>query len=179
VVQELEVLRSFSAIASNSIKDQFRLIFSRVRPISSLIRKPYQLPTYLNASRLHQLAYAVLRSIAVYTYHIACQHIRAYQIQKACSLVLSRAIWRFATTVATRFFRPAHIRFSSQSLTSQRTIDTKVVGDSISAFPKSESTASCRLIGFSKVAASFGRRAALDAQLWFRPQQPSPESSHL
>lgn len=38
--------------------------------------------------KLHQLAYAVLRSIAVYTYYqSACQHIRAYLVhQKSSSL---------------------------------------------------------------------------------------------
>jgi hypothetical protein len=78
------------------------------------------LPT---ASRLHQLAYVVLRSIAVYTYQIACQHIRAYRIdEKAYSLVGGRPPRDFATTITTRSFESANLRISSEHSKTDLTI---------------------------------------------------------
>lgn len=102
-------VKLFSSFVSRiASKRKLRLILSRGPSLSSLIRKPC-LPSP-NASRLHQLAYVVLRSIAVYTYQIACQHIRAYRIdEKAYSLVGRQPPRDFATRITTRSFESANL----------------------------------------------------------------------
>ena len=65
---------------SNSLKAHHSASSSHVALVVE--PDPQALLALPNASRLHQLAYVVLRSIAVYTYQIACQHIRAYRIDE-------------------------------------------------------------------------------------------------